>query len=70
LAPAVSDTVPGPVRVPGPDSVSHDAGGETLHVHALPVVTVNGASAPPPLVVDCVTGVTSYVQDPASPPAG
>ena len=58
LAPAVSVTVPGPVRVPGPVSVSHDAVAPTLHVQALPVLTVNGESEPPPLVVLWVVGVT------------
>ena len=67
LAAAMNETVPGPVRVAGPLSVSHDGVPPTDHVHALPVFTVNGARLPPPLVVDCVVGVTSYVH---VPPAG
>ncbi len=67
LAAAVSATVPGPVRVVGPLSVSHAGVTPTDHVQALPVLTVKGATAPPPLAVVRDVGVTSYVHDPPPP---
>ena len=59
LAAAVKLTVPDPVRVAGPPRVSQDAPPEIDHVQALPVFTVKGSTAPPPLVTAREVGVTS-----------